>query len=97
MPAKNHDELLSILQMALEEPLGIVIQTSDTTRAKMQLYRCRAVANDPSLAVLQIRTSPFEEGDLIICHSNRTPQPKPATNLAGIDLGTVLGLDDLDD
>lgn len=94
MPGKNHDQLLAVLHAALEEPIGIVIQTNDTVRAKMSLYRCRAAAEDPALAELQIRTSPFSDGDLIICHSLKTPQPKASTDLGTVDLQGILNLDD---
>lgn len=63
--------LLSILQDALEEPYGLLIQTSDPARARQALYRARADANDDRLSILQVRTSPFAEGDLVICHPRR--------------------------
>ena len=65
MPDPIH---LAILHEALAEPYGLVLQTSDTTRARQALYKARAEANDPALAVLQVRISPFDDGDLVICH-----------------------------
>lgn len=94
MPGKQHEELVSILDAALAEPFGIIIQTSDTVRAKMSLYRARAAANRPELAYLQIRTSPFPEGDLIICHNQKVPPIHPRTDLGTIDLQGVLDLDE---
>lgn len=63
----NNQNLLPLLYSALAEPYGVLIRVSDSTRAKALLYRTRAEANDPELATLQIRTSPFPDGDLVIC------------------------------
>jgi hypothetical protein len=93
MPMKQQDMLLSILQSAAAEPIGIVIQTSDTARAKAALYRARSVCHDPALMALQIRTSPWkDQGDLLICHSQSTTKPMQH-NLGAIDLSDIL--DDL--
>jgi hypothetical protein len=47
-----------ILYSALATPLGIVVAVSDVEAAKQQIYRTRASTGDPSLACLQLRTSP---------------------------------------
>lgn len=65
---------LAILEAALAEPFGLVLQTSDAGRARQLLYRARAEAHDPGLAILQIRTSPFPDGDLVICHPPAKPE-----------------------
>lgn len=73
------EALLTILQTALSEPIGLILKTSDPVRARAALYRARSEANDPNLSALQIRTSPLpDEGDLIICHHQA---PKRAPNL----------------
>lgn len=77
--------LLTILQTALAEPIGLVLRTSDPTRARATLYRIRSEANDPTLSVLQIRASPFPaEGDLIICHV-RAPRSRASAAHPSLD------------
>lgn len=95
------DQLYAVLQAAMSEPIGIVIKVNDIQQTKMDLYKCRKMAiekyGDAELQTLQIRTSPFPEGQLLICHSRRVPQPKGATNLTTLDLGQVLNLNELDE
>ena len=87
----QHDQLIAILHAALAEPIGLVLATDDPTRARAALYRARMTENNPDLADLQIRMWPYEEGDLIICHSSKAPASKP-NNLGSIDLSGVLDL-----
>lgn len=86
--------VLAIWQAALSEPIGILIRTNDVTTMKAKLYRVRKKSQILDLMRLQIRTSPFPDGDLVICHSGKIPAIKPTTNLAQIDLGNILDLDD---
>lgn len=64
----SREALLIILQAALDEPLGLLIRTSDTTRCRAALYKARTDSGDARLSSLQIRMSPFPDGDLVICH-----------------------------
>lgn len=90
MPGKQHDLLVAILEAARCEPIGIVIQTNDTVRARMALYRARALENNREYADLQFRQW-AEDGDLVICHNQKAPA-KP-NNLGQLDLSGVLDLD----
>lgn len=65
----DRQQLTSILYDARGASIGLVLRTSDSHRLKHQLYAMRKELADPSLAELQIRTSPFPEGDLIIVNS----------------------------
>ena len=57
----------TILYLALAEPIGLLVRTSNFVRARQKLYAARAEAKDPDLDQLQLRTSPgLEGGDLII-------------------------------
>lgn len=60
-------QLQEIMYLALSEPVGLLLQTSDRERARQAFYRARSAASDPALAELQFRVSPFPEGDLVIC------------------------------
>lgn len=61
------NDLKLILAQALAEPIGLLLQVSDFGRARQALYRARAEANEPALAMLQFRASPgLEGGNLII-------------------------------
>lgn len=86
----KHEELVTLLEAARCEPIGIVLMTSDPSAARAVLYRARSRESNPEYADLQFRAWPYEEGNLIICHG----QAKPAsTNLGDIDLGGILNLD----
>lgn len=76
----TEDELRSILYTALAEPVGVVLRTSNTERARQRLYKARRDTADPDLEVLQIRLSPVEDGDLIICKG--APKAKAAAKAA---------------
>jgi hypothetical protein len=71
MPTAKLD-LLPLWIVAEQEPVGLLLRTNDVARAKAQLYRARADAGIPALAQMQIRTSPFPDGDLVLC---RGPTP----------------------
>jgi hypothetical protein len=79
---------LPIWQLALQEPIGLLLRTNDPARAKAQLYRARADSQDPSLAALSIRTSPFEEGELVICRGTSATLLQSRESASGVeDLG----------
>lgn len=66
-----------ILYRALAEPIGIALQASNRERVRQALYKARADAGDPALVILQIRVSPFEGSNLIICKSGTLALPVP--------------------
>lgn len=58
---------LEILYTAAASKYGVVVAVSaGPEAAKQYFYRARAQSKDPSLAKLQIRTSPDTEGELWI-------------------------------
>lgn len=65
MPASKADFLAALYQ-ALAEPRGLVLSTNDPARARMKLYAARKASGDSELDCLQVRLSPFPEGDLVI-------------------------------
>jgi hypothetical protein len=82
--AVGKEVLLTILQAALDEPIGLILQTSDTARARAAFYKARADSGDPALAALQIRISPFPDGDLVICHPAPTAKRPPSPELGDL-------------
>jgi len=79
---------LDILYLALAEPIGLVVRTSDRDRARQQLYQARTKAGDDALKDLQFRVSPFSEGDLVVCHQRplvAAPMASEATTKDGED------------
>jgi hypothetical protein len=71
MAKPKRDEFTTLLYAALAEPIGLLLATNDRERARQRLYTARRNAADPALDCLQIRMSPFEDGDLVIVHSSR--------------------------
>jgi hypothetical protein len=59
-------EATEILYIALGEPIGLLIKTNDLNGARARFYAARKLAQDPALAVLQMRASPVEGGELVI-------------------------------
>lgn len=62
MPRQDLKELLYV---ALAEPIGLLLATPDPARLKAQLYQSKK--GDPELERIQIRTSPWPEGQLVLC------------------------------
>jgi hypothetical protein len=58
---------LDILHLALAEPIGIIVRVERPEAARQALYQARTKAG-PGFEGLQIRISPFPEGDLVVCH-----------------------------
>lgn len=55
--------------LALAEPIGLLLQVSDPSRAKQALYQARAKVQDQKLDGLQIRQWPEAgPGGLVIVH-----------------------------
>jgi hypothetical protein len=82
----SREALVVILQTARDEPIGLLLQTSDPAKARAALYKARADSGDTSLSILQIRMSPFADGDLVICHPSQAPARRPTSP----DLGDIL-------
>lgn len=72
-PGTTLEHLQLILQAALAEPIGLVLRTNDRERARQRLYAARVKLADPAFATLQIRISPFTDGDLVICKETVRP------------------------
>ena len=76
----SNNELL-LLYEALAEPIGLVVQVSDFPLAQSRLYAARRKSGDPSLAVLQLRRSPYNpDGELWITRSDAVMLPPEAPN-----------------
>ena len=67
----NKDDFQALLYQALGEPIGLLLQCSNPGMARQRLYQARVQAADPALAGLQIRMSPFPDGNLVICHGGQ--------------------------
>lgn len=63
------EEGLLLLLEAANEKIGLLLTTNDPERARQKLYSIRREAGDASLTGLQIRISPFPDGELVICKS----------------------------
>lgn len=65
-----------ILYQALAQPIGLLVQVSDFSRARALLYKARVEARDPELAQLQLRASPGLEGGNLIIVKQRPGAPE---------------------
>ena len=72
------DFYLSILYNALSRPIGLLLASPNPGLDRQRLYQARVKSLDPSLAELQIRTSPFPDGDLVVCHQRVTLKDQKA-------------------
>jgi hypothetical protein len=68
MTKLERQALEQALLAALAESIGVIVEVSDPTAVRNALYRVRAKLADPAMTDLQIRVSPFAEGQLVICH-----------------------------
>jgi len=59
-------EAREILYLALAEPIGLLVGTNDVAAARARFYAARRLAQDPALAVLQVRASPVAGGELVM-------------------------------
>jgi hypothetical protein len=64
-PAKA--KVRDILYAAMAEPIGLLVMTNEPTRLKALFYSVRRECQDQELDILQLRTSPFPEGQFVIC------------------------------
>lgn len=60
---------------ALNQPVGICIETDNTERCKMKLYAARVAAEDETLASLSIVQSPTNPAHLWIIHKETPSAP----------------------
>lgn len=74
--SSSKDDFLLLLLEAHAEPIGLLVTTNDRERARQKFYTARRenVGSYPELEGLQIRISPFEDGELIIVHSVIRPR-----------------------
>lgn len=63
------DEFLMLLLQAVQEPIGLLVATNDPERARQKFYASRRAAKMPELDGLQIRMSPFPDGQLVLVNS----------------------------
>lgn len=84
-PGSTKDEFLLLLLEALAEPIGLLVTTNDRDRARQKFYSARRdnAIEHPDLDGLQIRVSPFEDGELIIVHSVIKPRTSGALTEEG--------------
>lgn len=67
--SKKKDEFLMLLLQAVQEPIGLLVATNDFERARQKFYAVRREAKMPELEGLQIRVSPFPEGQLLLVNT----------------------------
>ena len=68
-------DLIGLWLAAADEPIGLLLRSSDPGKAKQLLYRARTAGvaqGHTALAHMQLRTSPFPDGDLVICRGQAT-------------------------
>ena len=93
--------LNQILYRALGEPIGLLLATDDPVRARQKLYQARFLAKDVSLAVLRIKISTIEGGQLMIYHQSAldalAPAPEAPQTLLRKREPALFDVEDLDD
>lgn len=73
---KQRDDIELLLYQALAEPVGVLLQTEDPTRARQLIYQTRAALKDPELARLQIRVVELQGGNIVIVKGHHFPTPE---------------------
>jgi len=63
-----------LLYLALAEPIGLLLQAEPVERARQRLYATKRQLADPQLDCIQIRLSPLEGGNLVLCHEANSQQ-----------------------
>lgn len=61
-------EMTQLLYLALAQPIGLLVASSDREATRRSLYAAKYQAKDEALGDLQIRVSPWPEGELVIVH-----------------------------
>lgn len=67
-----------LLQQAAASRVGLLLRTNNPEGLRMQLYAVRRENQLPDLLELQIRMSPFPDGDLVICRESAGAQAPKA-------------------
>lgn len=78
MTTSSRGALVELLLLALAEPIGLLVKTSDPAKLRASLYRARQASGDPDLSGLQIRMSPLPGGELVLCKSTPVDLASPA-------------------
>lgn len=86
MAGVDQSLLASILESAMAQPIGLLLRCSDPIAARAALYRARTKAGNPAMSQLQIRISPFPDGDLVVC---KGPGAGSGARRLGVDLGDL--------
>lgn len=77
------EDIAAMLYSALEEPIGLLLATSDTARARQVLYQTRVALGDPELARLQFRLVDLGDGPQIaIVKGERLPSAPEYKSMA---------------
>jgi len=66
-------EHLAILEQAMVSPQGLLLQTSDLTKARAALYTARRISGDIRFSSLQFRSVNLPDGNLAITHGTKEP------------------------
>lgn len=83
--ARELVRLQAILYQALNEPIGLVLRTSDAVKARMRLYQARAASGDEALDRLQFRLAPWGRAELLITKGAAKPQENPSVVEPGLN------------
>lgn len=77
----SETDFLEMWYAALQEPFGLVVETSDVAKLKQNLYAARKSADDPALSALILITSPDSAGIAVwIAHRNLNIDPQEIMN-----------------
>lgn len=66
---KSDPEFEQLVLAAMQTPIGLLVWTNNVPRAKARFYAARRLIAGDALT-LQLRTSPFPEGQLMIVRSS---------------------------
>lgn len=74
---------ITLLYQAMASPLGLVLSVSDFTQASQALYKARRDTQDPDLAVLQFRRSPFSpDTEIWLVKGGKKPEVDGSSSVA---------------
>ncbi len=78
----SKEVLTAIWLQARNCPIGLLIQASDPGKVRQQLYSVRKELGDEIILRMQIRASPFPDGNLVLVHGEgEAKQTLPTTGL----------------
>jgi hypothetical protein len=84
-------EFLALLDAAMGSRIGLLLRTNDPARLRQSIHKARQLSGDPQYALLQIRTSPFEGGQIVVVKGGVRAVAGPAVQLPSEeDLGELL-------